>query len=132
MARSSTWCSLRALGPTKRCAIVYRSGGLCAWCERALLPREVQLDHVVPRRDGGSDTPDNLVVACARCQIDRPDSDVAWARVTAQLDTPLDFVAGRMLADHMYPWARQRTADNKAYLKRRDTRRRSVLTVVPF
>ena len=108
--RSSTWCSLRTLGAARRCAIVYRGGGYCAWCRVPLTQDTAQIDHVVPRRHGGSDDPANLVAACSECNARRPDvtGDLA------QLCEPLDTAAGFQLALCWYPWLPARYADNEA------------------
>lgn len=108
--RSSTWCSLRALGPVKRCAIVVRGGGYCAWCRAPLTQETTQIDHVIPRRDGGPASPDNLVPACDECNLFRPDvpGDLE------QLREPLDLGAGLQLALVWYPWVPARLEDRNA------------------
>lgn len=52
-------------------------GGRCAYCERPLEPREATADHVIPRKDGGSDDILNLVAACARCNSQKWADDPA-------------------------------------------------------
>ena len=42
-----------------------RDRGICQYCGTTSGP--MTIDHVVPRSHGGSDTWDNLVCACARC-----------------------------------------------------------------
>ena len=41
-----------------------RDGQLCRYCGATA---DLTIDHVVPRRHGGTDTAANLVVACRRC-----------------------------------------------------------------
>jgi hypothetical protein len=112
-SRGTTWCSLRALGPVKRCAIVYRGGGYCAWCRKPLTKDNCQIDHVVPRREGGPPTPGNLVASCQRCNTVRPDvpGDLA------QLAEPLDYWAGLQLALAWYGFMPERLRDQA---RRRD------------
>lgn len=43
-----------------------RQSGCCAWCS-CDLDGVYQIDHVIPVVRGGSNTPDNLVCACALC-----------------------------------------------------------------
>ena len=43
-----------------------RDGWSCFYCG-ALGDGSVHLDHVVPRSNGGSDEPDNLVISCEEC-----------------------------------------------------------------
>ena len=47
--------------------IIKRDGLNCHYCGRELTIAEVQIDHVIPQVRGGSDSPDNLVVSCSRC-----------------------------------------------------------------
>lgn len=39
--------------------------GLCYWCSSPL--KDYQIDHVIPISRGGSNSPDNLVCACTKC-----------------------------------------------------------------
>jgi hypothetical protein len=43
--------------------VLERDRWSCVYCGRAAN----QVDHVIPRNNGGSDLPTNLVAACARC-----------------------------------------------------------------
>jgi len=48
------------------------SNGRCVYCLKDLLASfeefsQSQEDHLVPKRHGGPDTPDNIVIACAVC-----------------------------------------------------------------
>lgn len=43
-----------------------QQGNTCAYCGDSL-GRDGQLDHVVPKDDGGTDDPKNLVLACRSC-----------------------------------------------------------------
>lgn len=47
-----------------------RQKGRCYWC-RTLFVRTPHLDHVVPLSRGGSNVIDNLVYACAMCNLSR-------------------------------------------------------------
>ncbi len=49
--------------PVNRRAIFLRDDGTCQYCAR---PAE-NIDHVVPRSQGGQHTWDNVVAACRRC-----------------------------------------------------------------
>jgi 5-methylcytosine-specific restriction endonuclease McrA len=48
-----------------RRAVFARDGHRCQYCGQQ--PRELTLDHVLPRHRGGRDTWDNLVSACRPC-----------------------------------------------------------------
>jgi 5-methylcytosine-specific restriction endonuclease McrA len=45
--------------------IIKRDGGICQYCGHKALPMTV--DHVIPKNQGGKDTWENLVAACADC-----------------------------------------------------------------
>ncbi|WP_321369638.1 HNH endonuclease [uncultured Desulfuromusa sp.] len=41
--------------------------GICHYCGRSVLPKELTLDHVVPVARGGRSTKGNCVPACKEC-----------------------------------------------------------------
>jgi 5-methylcytosine-specific restriction protein A len=41
--------------------------GLCAYCGKAFLPRDLTMDHVVPVARGGKSAKGNVVPACKEC-----------------------------------------------------------------
>ena len=47
--------------------IYTRDGSRCQYCGRSFPTRELTLDHVVPRVQGGENSWTNLVCACVRC-----------------------------------------------------------------
>lgn len=46
---------------------IYSSGGSCGWCGTSLVGQAFEVDHIIPLSNGGGNTPDNLAVACPRC-----------------------------------------------------------------
>ena len=52
-----------------RVAVLLRSGGVCAYCGRALTLATLTLDHVQPVQRGGPPTLDNLVACCPACNL---------------------------------------------------------------
>jgi 5-methylcytosine-specific restriction endonuclease McrA len=46
----------------RRCA-----KGRCHWCDQAVAPRELTMDHIVPISRGGKTTKSNVVPACKAC-----------------------------------------------------------------
>lgn len=50
-----------------RKAIWQKYGGRCAYCGCVITLKEMQVDHVKPRRIGGSDDVDNLKPSCRLC-----------------------------------------------------------------
>ena len=68
------WSALNRLGPVAVAAIHLRADLRCTYCAADLKRTPLrfrQTDHVISRRDGGSDDPSNLVFACHRCNIGR-------------------------------------------------------------
>lgn len=65
---------MRWIRPKTRWAIYVRDGATragvpCRWCRE--LTQEPQLDHLVPRRWGGSNDPTNLATSCRSCNRSR-------------------------------------------------------------
>lgn len=44
-----------------------KCGGSCAYCGRKIEIRDMQVDHIVPKRQGGNDFFGNLNPSCRRC-----------------------------------------------------------------
>jgi hypothetical protein len=64
--------------------IVERDGRACVWCGREPWERDMTVEHVLPRSRGGRSEPDNLVLACRRCNRRRRSKAVAaWLRELA-------------------------------------------------
>jgi 5-methylcytosine-specific restriction endonuclease McrA len=55
-------------------ALYYRDHGVCMYCERELRLHEVTCDHVVPKSRGGKFSWDNIVTACADCNLKKGDA----------------------------------------------------------
>ena len=47
--------------------LVERDGLRCHYCDYLMAYEDAQVDHVLAKARGGSDAPDNLVLACSRC-----------------------------------------------------------------
>ena len=129
----SNWSSTSKLGPVRRCAILLRGGLRCAWCLGDPTPedqprgRALQVDHVVPRAEGGGDSPRNLVPACGECNRARAEGRLAerlaaegvryasaLQRVRRQLRVRLNACAAVALAHAWYPWLAANRAVTKA------------------
>ncbi len=46
---------------------ILASGGCCEWCGASVVNASFEVDHVVSLSNGGSNSPQNLVVACPSC-----------------------------------------------------------------
>jgi 5-methylcytosine-specific restriction endonuclease McrA len=51
--------------------VVRRDGNMCQYCGKSNVPLTV--DHILPKARGGSDTWENLVTACVRCNNKKGD-----------------------------------------------------------
>jgi hypothetical protein len=80
-AHGSKW-----IRPTTRHRIYLRDGGRCVWCgSAASVASPLTLDHVVPRRRGGTNAPSNLITACGPCNSWRGDRSIPeMARSTVE------------------------------------------------
>jgi len=47
--------------------IYERDKGICTFCGRELLLRQISLDHYLPKSKGGPDDIFNLVLSCKKC-----------------------------------------------------------------
>lgn len=62
------------LKPVVRLAIYLRDGFRCAYCMADLHGadyRDLTVDHVQAKEDGGSDDPSNLILACRSCNCSK-------------------------------------------------------------
>lgn len=50
--------------------IYHKQSGLCYWCKKDLC-NVYHIDHYIPLSRGGSNFPDNIVLACPHCNIGR-------------------------------------------------------------
>lgn len=53
--------------PLTRKNLLHRDGHTCQYCGHA--GDDLTLDHVLPKSRGGTDTWDNMVTACVRCNV---------------------------------------------------------------
>jgi hypothetical protein len=71
---TGTW-----IRPESRLAVYLRDGFRCLMCCDDLHgadPRDVTLDHVIPKADGGSNKPDNIYTCCRKCNCSRQDRPI--------------------------------------------------------
>lgn len=101
--RTSKWITAE-----KRAAIYIRDGWRCVYCGKR--PRRSQwrwvhtddsiapglnVDHVVPRSEGGSNDASNLATACERCNVRKRAQ--SWIDLAAEAAArPLDLRAGKL------------------------------------
>jgi hypothetical protein len=76
-----------AISTRTRFEIFKRDGFRCVYCGAAPTETPLHADHVIPVAEGGTDVPENLVTACAECNLGKsavPLDKVRYAK--AQLD----------------------------------------------
>jgi 5-methylcytosine-specific restriction endonuclease McrA len=59
---------------TKKAQLIRDYGSLCWWCECCLPPEKLTLDHLKPKSRGGSNSLENLRLACFSCNNSRGNS----------------------------------------------------------
>jgi 5-methylcytosine-specific restriction endonuclease McrA len=95
------------------CAVIHRDGYRCAYCGRDGLAIKTndstiraELDHLIPRKDGGRAVPTNLVTSCGDCNRKRQSHKIHPRRLldaVEQAQRPIDRAIGRELAMMHYP-----------------------------
>ena len=66
---------------TKRMRIYIRDKYRCQYCGEKRAPRDLTLDHILPRSRGGDNSPVNIVTACVACNTRKGDRTPAEARM---------------------------------------------------
>ena len=65
----------------KRLRIYMRDKFRCQYCGEKRQPRELTLDHIMPRSRGGDNAPVNIVTACVACNNRKGDRTPSEARM---------------------------------------------------
>ncbi len=58
----------------KKAQLIEEYGSLCWWCGRCLPEEELNLEHLKPKSLGGSNSLENLRLACVLCNRSRGNS----------------------------------------------------------
>ncbi len=56
---------------TKKRRLVKIYGSICIWCKEQFTIEDLTLEHMTRRREGGSNSIDNLMLACSPCNTKR-------------------------------------------------------------
>jgi 5-methylcytosine-specific restriction endonuclease McrA len=59
--------SYRSVPRLVKASVIERDGYYCRYCGQELTDRDLTLDHVIPRVEGGPSNVANLVVSCSEC-----------------------------------------------------------------
>ena len=129
--RTQRWQGHNWARPSTRLAIYLRDGLACSWCGATVEDGAVlQLDHVVPAAQGGSNHPTNLVTSCRRCNTSRGTRSVpAFAGAVAEYLN--HGVTPDEISRHVHATRRRRLprAEAREMLARRGTVSRVLATV---
>ena len=87
--------------PTRRDArrmeYVQRQNSQCAYCGAPITVRDCELDHIVPRADGGASTRANLVAVCSTCNQSKGRLPFAvWASRDSRSEVSVDDAVNRV------------------------------------
>lgn len=83
------WSAQKSIGPVAVASIHLRAADArgvvrCTYCAGAVRCADRHVDHVIPRRRRGPTTPENLVLACRRCNVGRHDDLPLRARLAGR------------------------------------------------
>ena len=70
--------------------LVERDGLRCHYCDYFMTYQDAQVDHVLAKARGGSDAPDNLVLACFRCNNLKSTLCYTCPEFRNKISTPVD------------------------------------------
>lgn len=72
----------KKLTPAERRAVYDKLGGHCAYCGCRIAYKDMQVDHLVPLRQGGPDDLSNMLPTCRECNhYKRGNSLEGWRRM---------------------------------------------------
>lgn len=55
----------------KKARLLAAMGAICQICGQARAPEELTFDHIIPKAEGGSNSIENLRLACYKCNYER-------------------------------------------------------------
>lgn len=70
-----------SLSKRTRFEVLKRDGFRCKYCGASSLSTILHVDHVIPRAEGGTDDPANLVSSCAPCNLGKSDVQLDESRL---------------------------------------------------
>ena len=71
--------------PENRRRLYGEQSGNCAGCKDHFEARHLEVDHIIARLKGGTDTPDNLQLLCGNCNRIKGERGMAYLRTKLQL-----------------------------------------------
>jgi ATP adenylyltransferase len=69
--------ALGYLSGSVRYKVLQLAGGRCELCGVSIEERAIEVDHILPRKHGGTDAPENLQALCYKCNANKGVRDAA-------------------------------------------------------
>ncbi|MBX3183696.1 MAG: HNH endonuclease [Polyangiaceae bacterium] len=87
--------------------LLLRDEGRCQYCGAQPTPRDLNVDHVLPRSRGGRDSWENLVISCKRCNLTKGQRtpEEANMRLRARPSRPRWSTTTHILLSSKHPYA---------------------------
>lgn len=108
-------------GKRLRFEILKRDGFRCRYCGVTSLDSMLHVDHVIPRSEGGTDDPENLVTSCQDCNLGKSNVGLEDTSATTSGPTTEDalehaeqvreYLAAQMEVENARNLVRERLAD---------------------
>lgn len=77
ISRNNYYSRLRnavgSVSPQEIDNLFHEQGGVCFYCHKNLTDQPFQVDHYIPISKGGTNTIDNIRIACRRCNLSKRD-----------------------------------------------------------
>ncbi len=58
---------------SRKAQLLREYGSCCCWCGRLFTREQLTIEHLIPQSLGGSDSRENLMLACFKCNNSRSD-----------------------------------------------------------
>lgn len=85
----------------KRKAVYRRDGYRCALCD---CTQYLQIHHAIPRGEGGSDFPENLITLCSKCHAQAHGVDLGTGMTVADMEQAIVEYLSDYYAGNWYPF----------------------------
>lgn len=66
-----------SITPTKRRIVYDESSGHCIYCGHLISLKQLSVDHIIPRSNGGTDSLENLICSCRICNNNKNDLSIS-------------------------------------------------------
>lgn len=98
--RAKQACALGRLSASDLRDRILESGGLCEWCGLRLVNAAFELDHIISLKQRGSNTAENLAVACPDCNRQKGQKHPARFAAEISAKTPRNTMLVNRILQH--------------------------------